>query len=64
MTASVAESASRRISLAAFRTGQFQFLATPIAKSGIRGILVLALRAFHVQRPPSMQHKEQKKEEY
>jgi hypothetical protein len=25
---------------------------------------VLALRAFHVQRPPSMQHKEEEKEGY
>ena len=64
MTASVAEPASGRVGLAAFRAGQFQFLAAPIAKSGVRRVLVLALRAFYVQRPRSMQNMEEKEEGY
>jgi hypothetical protein len=64
VAASVAETAPEWITLAAFRTRQFQFLAAPIAQSGVRRVLVLALRAFHVQRPPSKQHKEEEKEGY
>jgi len=53
-----------RIDPAAVLTGQLEFMAAPIAESFVRRVLVLAHRAFHVQRPPSMQHYEEKKEGY
>ena len=63
MTTTVAEPAPGRIDAAAVLTGQLEFMAAPIAESGVRRVLVLAHRAFHVKRPPTMQHYEEKRKE-
>jgi hypothetical protein len=47
MAASITKSAGRRIHLSTFWAGEFQFMATSIAKNSVFRILTLACRAFH-----------------